>query len=81
MNTSFITYMKLSPWRIDTPNTQIHDGSLLWLGTGTSTKGCEVNEMYNFHLKITVYLCELFRLRQQHWLSCLGSDHNIGYPV
>ena len=38
----------------DTPNTQIHDHSLSWLGTGTPKKRGWVNKFYGFKPPVLV---------------------------
>ena len=36
--------------KVDTPNTQIHDSSLYWLGTGTSLKSGEAKLVFRYEV-------------------------------
>jgi hypothetical protein len=44
--------------KIDTPNTQIHDTSLSWLGTDTSLKGGGVKVVTESEINAFFHLCQ-----------------------
>jgi hypothetical protein len=46
LEVSFINIKIVERDKVDTPNTQIHDPSPSWVGTGTSVKSDGLSEFY-----------------------------------